>query len=492
MSKNLVELLKGLEYELVQGNINQQITNICYDSRKCKTQDLFVAVSGLVTDGHNYINQVVENGGKVIVLSKDIPLPYEVTAIKVADTRKALAIISANYYDNPSEKMKIVGITGTNGKTTTIHILKSVYEQAGYKVGLIGTIGATIGDKTIPCNNTTPESLDLQEILSRMVKENVEYCFVEVSSHALALDRVYGIKFYAGMFTNLSPDHLEFHKNMEDYYNTKKKLFYMTEKFNIINIDDPWGKKILEELKESSKEFFTFGINENADYKAENINYNSWGVRYNIVKDLLSREIVLKIPGKVNVYNSLTAISFALTDDIPYKTIFEGIKNIQGVRGRFENVFRNDDFQVIIDFAHTEDGLKEVITTLRPFTKGKIILVFGVYAPSIEEGRSKRLAMGKTAAEFADILFITSDNPKTQDQEAIIKEIKEGALSINLEREIFCYTDRKQAIEEAIIKAKKNDLVLITGKGHETAQIIGNIAVPFNEKEIVLNAVNKK
>ena len=491
MSKILEKLLSGLNFELIKGDINQNISTVSYDSRQCIDQSVFVAITGLVADGHDFISNGIKNGAKVIVLSREIDLPEGITVIKVEDTRKALAVIGANFYDNPSEKMRVVGITGTNGKTTTIHILKSIYEKAGFKTGLIGTIGASVGDMTIPCKNTTPESLDLQHILFQMAQEGVEYCFMEVSSHALGLDRVFATKFYGAMYTNLSPDHMEFHKDMEDYYNTKKKLFFMSDKFNLINVDDLWGRRLLTELKDFEKNLITYSVKEDSDYQASSIEYSVSGVKYELKYSDTSGEITLNLPGKVNVYNSLTAAAFALTDNISFSDVSAGIKNVPGVKGRFETAFRKDDFQVIIDFAHTEDGLKEVITSLRPFTKGKIVLVFGVYAAPGKAGRDKRLAMGSTASEFADILFVTSDNPKTQDPGTIIEEIIEGVKSFNDKKEIYSFIDRQEAIENAINIAGEKDLVLITGKGHETAQVIGNEAVPFNEKEIVLNSILK-
>lgn len=489
--KILKELLKDIEYQLINGHLDNEISGIFYDSRNCIEESLFIAVPGMSVDGHNFISQAIKGGAKTIIVSQDVKVAENITLIKIKDPRKSMAILGRNFYDNPSTKMKVVGITGTNGKTTTIHILKSIYENAGYKVGLIGTIGASIGETTIPCNNTTPESIDLQRILAVMVSQRVDYCFIEVSSHALALDRIYGTTIYAAMFTNLSPDHMEFHKDMEDYYNTKKKLFLIPEKFNIINIDDPWGKRLFEELKESNSSLHTFGLEAQANFIGKNIEYTPFGIKYEIQGPKVSGKVSLKIPGKVNVYNSLTAASFALTDNIPFHIVSEGIGKIKGVKGRFETVYKNDNYQVVIDFAHTEDGLKEVISSLRLFTKGRIILVFGVYAPSEDKGREKRLAMGRVASEYADILIVTSDNPKNQDPEFIIKEIIEGIKSFNNDKIIYSYSDRKEAIEKAISMVLKDDLILIAGKGHESAQIIGNVAVPFNEKEIVLETVEK-
>lgn len=491
MVKKLGDLLQGINYKVVKGNLDKSISGIFYDSRKCKNDSLFIAIPGLVVNGHDFIAQAIENGATTLVVSEEISVPETITVIKTIDTRKAMAVLGSNYNDNPSSKMKVVGITGTNGKTTTIHILKSIYENAGYKVGLIGTIGASIGSKNIPCNNTTPESLDLQGILAEMVSQKVDYCFMEVSSHALALDRVYGIKFYAAMFTNLSPDHMEFHKNMEDYFNTKKKLFSMSENFNIINKDDSWGQRLFEDLQNSYCPSYTYGILGKGTFQAEDIDYTSTGVKYKILSPIDSGEISLNLPGKVNVYNSLTAASFALTDKISIFDVVEGTNKVLGVKGRFETVYQDEELHVVIDFAHTEDGLKEVISSLKPFTKGKIILVFGVYAPSKERGRDKRLSMGKVAGEFADVVVVTSDNPKNQDPEFIIKEIIEGIKSFDNTKKVFSYADRKEAIEKAIKISGKNDLVLIAGKGHESAQIIGNRAVALNEKEIALDAVIK-
>lgn len=487
--KTLKGLLKDIDYEIINGQLDHKVSGIFYNSKYCTKDSLFIAVPGMSVDGHNFISQAIEGGAKTIVVSRDVKVTENITVIKIKNTRKSMAILGKNFYNNPSAKIKVVGITGTNGKTTTIHILKSIYEKAGYKVGLIGTIGACIGETTIPSNNTTPESIDLQRILAQMVSEGVDYCFIEVSSHALALDRVYGTNIYGAMFTNLSPDHMEFHKDMKDYYETKKKLFLMSKNINIINIDDFWGKRLYEELKNAKVSLYSFGLENQGNFKGKNIDYTSLGVKYEIQGPKVSGRISLNIPGKVNVYNSLTAASFALTDNIPFEIVSEGIREVKGVKGRFETVYKDENFQVVIDFAHTEDGLKEVISSLRQFTKGRIILVFGVYAPSEDKGREKRLAMGRVASEYGDILIVTSDNPKNQDPEFIIKEIIEGIKTIDKYKNIYSYSDRKEAIEKALEMVSKDDLILIAGKGHESAQIIGNVAVPFNEKEIVLKTI---
>ena len=489
VKKTIRELLQGLEYKVGKGSLDDEISGISCDSRATEKDNIFVAISGFAVDGHDYIPQAIESGAKCIIAEKELEIPRDFCLIVVEDSRKALAVISSRYYGLPSARMKVVGITGTNGKTTTIHILKSIYENLGNNVGLIGTIGASIGNEKIACKNTTPESLELQKILSVMADNKVDYCFMEVSSHALGLNRVFGTNFSSALYTNLSPDHLEFHKDMEDYFQTKKKLFYMTEKYNIINCDDLYGKRLLDNLSSAKAKSITYGINEKADINARNIKYFPERVSFVLVTPKGEIEINLNLPGKVNVYNCLAASAYAYADGISLQEIAQGIGKLIEVKGRFETVYQDEDWRVIIDFAHTEDGLKEVLESVRPFVRGRVLLVFGVYAAPGIKGRSKRLAMGKTAALYADYSIITSDNPKNQDPQEIINEIIEGASEIG--SNFISLIDRAEAIAEAVRIARKDDLILITGKGHETAQLIGDIAVPFNEKNIVLEEISK-
>ncbi len=491
MKMDLKRLFDGVNIDKTSGSLNLEINNISYDSRSCGPGSLFVAIKGAEADGHDYIDQAIENGANVIVVEKNVKITDNATYIKVRNTRFALALISANYFSNPAKKMKLVGVTGTNGKTTTIHLLNEIYKAAGYKTGMIGTIGANVAGNEIPLTNTTPESYELQKILAQMAEKEIDYCFIEVSSHALVLNRVAGLNFHGAIYTNLSPDHMEFHNNMEDYYLAKRKLFRMTDNLNIINSDDYWGSKILKEENNLKGKKYTYAIETEADFKALNHSYFLQNVEYDLLSKKHSGRLKVNLPGQINIYNSLGAAAFALTDGLSFNQVKEGLARVEGVKGRFEQVYRDDEIQVMIDFAHTEDGLKETVLSLKPFFPGRVILVFGVYAPPGLAGRSKRLAMGKTAAEYADYLIVTSDNPKKQNQEEALAEILEGIKSFDDKVNYRTFVDREEAIENAIKISGSGDLVLLTGKGHERAQIIGTEAIPFNEKEIVLKAISK-
>lgn len=491
MKMDLKKLFEGVNIDKSSGSLDLEIDNIAYNSTLCKPGSLFVAIKGAEADGHDYIEDAVANGARVIVVEKNIKISDKETYIKVKNTRIALALLSANFFDKPAKKMKLVGVTGTNGKTTTIHLLNKIYETAGYKTGMIGTIGANIAGQEISLDNTTPESYELQKILAQMAEKELDYCFLEVSSHALALNRVYGLNFHGAIYTNLSPDHMEFHHNMEDYYLAKRKLFRMSDNLNIINSDDYWGNKILMEESEIRGKIITYGLEDKASFKATNNEYSLKQVEYDLLNDNFSGRLRLNLPGQVNIYNSLAAASFALADGLSFAQVKEGLARVEGVKGRFEQVYQDDEIKVIIDFAHTEDGLKEILLALKPFFSGRVILVFGVYAAAGEAGRPKRLAMGRTAAEYADYLVVTTDNPKKQNQEDILAEIVEGIKSFDNQTSYRTFIDRKEAIEHAIKISGPGDLLLLTGKGHERAQVVGTEAIPFNEKEIVLKAISK-
>ncbi len=490
MNKTLGELLTGISYELLQGSLTTTIKSIAYDSRKVNKGTLFVAIPGFTSDGHNYIPQAVSSGAICVITERRINAEPGVTIILVESSREAMAVLAANFYDHPSKKCKVIGITGTNGKTTSIYILKSIYESAGHKVALIGTIGASIAGEDIQINNTTPESTDLQYLYSEMVKKKAEYCFIEVSSHALSLQRVHQTFFSGAIFTNLSPDHLEFHKDMEDYFQAKKKLFPAKGKCNIINNDDPYGRMLIRELLEKKSNVITYGIQNVSDVMASDIGYFYNKTVFTLQTPIGSKRVTCKLPGDYNLYNCLTAAAWAFADGRSLEEIVFGIEHVEGVKGRFETAYEDEELRVIIDFAHTEEGLKKVISAVREFAGGNIILVFGVYvAGSGENGQYKRYNMGKIAGEYADYVVITSDNPKDQDPVMIIDQITKG---VKQETNAYqSYVDRKEAIEKAIAIASPGDVILITGKGHETSQVIGGKEVPFNEKEIVLSAIDK-
>ncbi|MDT8716623.1 UDP-N-acetylmuramoyl-L-alanyl-D-glutamate--2,6-diaminopimelate ligase [Clostridium sp. 19966] len=476
----LSELLNGIDYKVISGNVGLDINNIQYNSRLVGKNDAFFCITGYNTDGHIYAKSAVENGAAVIICEKKVDVGSHVLLVQVADCRKALAVAGANYYENPAKKMKIIGITGTNGKTTTTYMIKSVLEKAGYKTGLIGTIANYIGDKKIHSERTTPESLELQKLFYEMVQQNVKYCIMEVSSHSLELNRVYGVKFDYGIFTNLTQDHLDFHKTFENYYNAKLKLF-KNSKMSIINIDNEYGKRVYEDTENDK---ITYGI-ENATVTAKNIKMYSRGADFTINYDGVKKDVTIFIPGMYNVYNSLAAIAVALKENISLENIEKGLKDTQ-VPGRCELVTKDYDlgYDIIIDYAHTPDGLENILKTAREFTKGRLISLFGCGG---NRDKSKRPIMGKIGSELSDISIITSDNPRDEEPMEIIKDILQGVNGEHLTIE-----NRREAIEKAISIAGKGDVIVIAGKGHEDYQIFkNNQIIHFDEREIVKEILEK-
>ncbi|SES69978.1 UDP-N-acetylmuramoylalanyl-D-glutamate--2,6-diaminopimelate ligase [Natronincola peptidivorans] len=485
----LSTLIKGLDFIEIKGDINKEISSIAYDSRKVIENSVFVAISGYREDGHAYINEAIKKGASAIILEKDIAIEgNNITILKVQNSRKALAKISSNYYHNPSDSLNIVGITGTNGKTSITYLVKSIFEQTNRPTSLIGTIGSVIGDQITENKNTTPESLELQRTFSEILKYNIETCIMEVSSHALSLHRVAACSFNTGVFTNLTPDHLELHKSMDEYFNAKAELFKMTKDYNVVNADDEYGIKLIKRIKNYETKLITYGIENKADIYATDIRYSVEGVKYVANTPKGSIDIHVNIPGTIYVYNSLAAIACAYCNNIDLIDIQKGINAVKYIKGRFEIVPTGKDYTVIIDFAHTEDALEKALTTIKQFAKGRIILVFGVYAPGAESGKGKRRGMGKVAAKYADLSIVTSDNPKRDNPELIIADITESIEEEN--GDYVAIIDRKKAIRYAIENSRKDDVILIAGKGHETTQIIGDEAIPFNEKEIVIELVS--
>ncbi|HCO73570.1 MAG TPA: UDP-N-acetylmuramoyl-L-alanyl-D-glutamate--2,6-diaminopimelate ligase, partial [Clostridium sp.] len=348
------EILKGSTYTVLSGDESIEINDPQYDSRKIKCGDMFFAIGGFNVDGHNFISKAIENGAKAVVVEKDVTLVEGITFIKVESGRRALAIAASNFYNNPSKKMKIIGITGTNGKTTSAFMLKGILEAKGYKVGLIGTIANYIGNKEIHTEKTTPESLELQKLFKDMVDSDIDYCVMEVSSHSLDLDRVYGIEFSQGIFTNLTQDHLDFHKTFENYFNAKSKLFKIC-KHSVVNVDDSYGVKLLEKI---NSRVTTYSIEKESDLKGTDINLESTGIIFNLKGNEKTYKVQLPIPGRYNVYNALGCIGAALDEGIDMDTIVEGLSKVT-VPGRCENLTlgMNLGFQVIRDYSHTPDSL---------------------------------------------------------------------------------------------------------------------------------------
>lgn len=472
----LLDLLKGVDYELLEGTVEKEVNHIQYDSRKVNEGDLFVCLTGFEVDGHDYANKAIEAGAKVVLCEKKIDIKSEgVTVLLVNEGRKALATMSANYYGHPTKALKLIGVTGTNGKTTTVYLLKSMLEKAGKKVGLVGTIANYIGENKLKSERTTPESLELQKLFKDMVDANCEYCVMEVSSHSLQLDRVYGCEFEVGIFTNLTRDHLDFHKSFDNYYNAKFKLFERS-KASVINVDDDYGYRVLKDVEKlENKEIKTYSIKNNSDFKASDLMLKEGDIHFKINGE----EFNSVLPGEYNVYNALGAVGAMSILGISNESIRKGLLDVV-VPGRCERIGYKYDipYDIIIDFAHTPDGLKNILETLKGFTKNRLIAVYGCGG---DRDKVKRAELGRIGTELADLAIITSDNPREEDPMAIIKEIVAGITKSNY----LAIENRVEAIKLALGMAEEGDVVVLAGKGHENYQITNEGVIHFDEREVV-------
>ncbi len=475
------KILLGLEYEILQkGKDMINYTGLEYDSRKIKEGNIFVALEGAVVDGHNYIKQAVEKGAKGVLVSKKIDLEFPVEYIYVKDLRKNLGKIASNFYDYPQEKIKIVGITGTNGKTTSTYLLETILGEEN--VARIGTVEYKIGKEIIEAQNTTPESLDIVKICKKAVERGLKYLVMEVSSHALSLGRVDMLKFDIASFTNLTLDHLDYHKNMESYFEAKRKLFTMLkeEGKNSINIDDLYGEKLYNEFGG-----YSYSLNKKADITGEILEFHSDGqlVRLNILGDIF--EIKLSILGRYNLYNVLGVIGMAMQLGLDKKSIVENLKNVKGAPGRFELVNCGQDYVVVVDYAHTGDALENILKSINELKKARVITIFGCGG---DRDPSKRPVMGEIAQRLSDIAILTSDNPRTEEPHKIIEDVLKGMNGDNY----IVEEDREMAIVKAIEMAQKDDIILIAGKGHETYQILGREKIHFDDREIARREIIKR
>ena len=483
---DLKQVLKDLSYTLIQGSLDTIIIGVEYDSRAVKKQSLFVAIEGYATDGHKYIEVAIENGASTIILEKtfDYRSFPDVTFIEMANTRRGLAQISSNFFGNPGQDITVFGVTGTNGKTSITYLLKHILKNIGSKVGVVGTIENQIDEAIVPSKVTTPESRDLQYLLRRIVNEGCNYCVMEASSHALYLDRVYGVPFSAGIFTNLTQDHLDFHDSLESYLEAKKILFHSLKEdgFAIINFDDPASESI---LKDYQGKYVTYGIHKSCDFRAENIVMDLFGTRYTLNYNGHKLTVHLKLIGEFSIYNSLGAITTALTYGLPADKVLEGVSQVT-VNGRFQLVDGAKDFAVVVDYAHTPDGLLNVLQTGRKLTTGRVIGVFGCGG---DRDKKKRPIMGRIGGENSDIVIITSDNPRTEDPDSIIDMIEVGVQEVN--NNYYKIENRKEAIKKAIEIARKDDIIIIAGKGHEDYQILGKTKYPFSDVKIAKKILEK-
>jgi UDP-N-acetylmuramoyl-L-alanyl-D-glutamate--2,6-diaminopimelate ligase len=464
------------------------IREIAYDSRKVKAGDMFVAIRGTSADGHRFIDDAIAAGAVAILVDDDAARPDSlfmhegVVKIVVADTRRALAQISSNFYGRPSEKLTLVGVTGTNGKTTTTHLVRGILESNNQATGLIGTIEYRIGKKSLPATHTTPESLELNGLLKDMVQEGCSAAVMEVSSHALALHRVDGLRFSAGVFTNLTQDHLDFHQTMDGYFAAKKRLFdgLSPTSAAIVNRDDPYGMQMVASVQ---GKVITYGTGEGADVRGTDIAMDIRGTRVVVEHAGTSAEVRSSLTGKFNVENILASFATGVGLGISYETIARGIGTVSSVRGRFEQIVSPDGWTAVVDYAHTPDALQHCLRTIRevlPPGKGhRVITVFGCGG---NRDRGKRPMMGRIASELSDITFITSDNPRLEDPATIIDEVMAGVIK---GKEVHTEPDRRGAIRAALNLAVAGDVVLVAGKGHETYQVIGAVREPLDDMEEV-------
>ncbi|WP_228108713.1 UDP-N-acetylmuramoyl-L-alanyl-D-glutamate--2,6-diaminopimelate ligase [Terrisporobacter petrolearius] len=473
----LEDLLKDIEIILLSGPKDVEIKGLEYDSRNVKEGDLLVCINGANVNGHKFIESAKAKGAVAFVIEEDVQKDDNLTYIKVRSTNEVISTLGRNFYKNPSEKIQLIGVTGTNGKTSVSSFLKDILSQ-DEKCGFIGTIGIFDGKNNYLNKNTTPNNIEIQKSLNNMINNDCKYCTMEVSSHALALKRVENMKYKIGIFTNLTEDHLDFHKTFENYRKAKESLFYMTTSANIINIDDINGRIILDNIKTLGVPYYTYGINYGATFRAKDVKlYEDKTVFTLHGPNDFQREVSLNMVGQFTVYNCLAVICACYILNMDVDEIVNRISILKGVNGRFEKVENNKDIHVFVDYAHTPDALDNVLNSIKDFAKKRIITVFGCGGNREKE---KRPLMGKIAQEYSDIAIITSDNPRYEEPNEIIKDI---LIGIDREKENYVVIlDRKDAIKEAINMAKEGDVVLIAGKGHENYQIIKDEIVEFDDK----------
>ena len=482
----LNKLLECLEYDVVQGTDEAEVTTLVNDSRKVEEGSVFVCISGAVSDGHKFAADVAAKGAAAVVVEKDVEVPEDVPVIRVPDTRYALALMSAAYFGYPAEKLKIIGITGTKGKTTTTYMIRSILEGVGHKVGLIGTIEAIIGDEKIPAANTTPESFTIHQYFARMVEEGCDSVVMEVSSQGLMLHRTAGIPFEIGIFTNLGKDHIgpNEHKDFEDYKRCKAMLFQQC-RLGIANVDDKYFHDI---FKNATCKVETFGFSKDADLRAENVQLVSrpgyLGVAYHVA-GLMDFDVEIDIPGTFSVYNSLTAIAVCRHFGVPVEKIKEALKKAK-VKGRIEMIKVSDEFTLMIDYAHNAMSLESLLTTLKEYHPKRLVCLFGCGG---NRSKDRRYEMGEVSGRLADLTIITSDNPRFEEPQAIIDDIKTGIGRTDGKYVEIC--DRKEAIKYAIQHGQPGDVIVLAGKGHEDYQEIKGVKYPMDERVLIAEVLEE-
>ena len=490
----LLAALRGQVEVLEQrGDTSRPVHAIADDSRAVTRGTLFVAVKGERVDGHEFVEQAIKAGAVAVIAQSPVTSGSLAFAV-VTDSRKALGLLGSRFHGDPSARLKMIGVTGTNGKTTTTYLCKALLEGIGRRVGLIGTVGYQIGQETLPASHTTPGALDLQELLAKMVESGLTSAVMEVSSHALALDRTAGCEYDVAVFTNLTQDHLDFHHTMDEYFETKLRLFTglaggkKVGKRALVNVDDPRGNAIRTACPVP---VWGYAIRSQADLKAERVRLSLSGTTFTAATPAGSFTVESRLVGEHNVYNLLGAIGVALHDGATSDQICEATAHITNVPGRFERVSSGQDFTVVVDYAHTEDALLRLLAAAQALKTGRIITVFGCGG---DRDRGKRAKMGRAAVEYSDVVILTSDNPRTEDPMAILREVEVGVREA-LERrghvQYHSVPDRREAIGAAIREAHRGDMVLIAGKGHKDYQIIGTQKFHFDDREVAREAIQQ-
>lgn len=489
--KRLKDILQGVNVRSIDGSVNISITGAADDSKVVKDGFIFVAVKGVSADGHNFIKEAIEKGAKIIVAQDDFTNTSDmkdITKVLVNDSRKASAEIAHNFYGRPSDKARVIGITGTNGKTTVSYLCESVFKEAGYSTGVIGTINYRYGLRQIPATNTTPGALKLTEMMNYMVANGANYIIMEVSSHSLEQERVWAIDFKTAVFTNITPEHLDYHKNMQEYKRAKGMLFKNLAKHAtaVLNTDDEFGKELVGAYCLPAGEAgnmplqLKYGFSSDADIRPEKFFLTSAGIEAVVITPKGNIKLRSRLVGKFNLYNILAAVGVGCAEGIELEKIKSGIEALKFVPGRLERVICSQPFDVYVDYAHTDDALKNVLTAVKELAPGRIITLFGCGG---DRDRAKRPRMARVASELSDYVVITTDNPRSEDPKIIAEEIA-GGIPKNKAGNSFIVLDRQDAIKKAIGLAKEGDIVLLAGKGHETYQIFKNMIQPFDDKEV--------
>lgn len=486
----LKQLLAPLLLKQFDGEGDVEITSLVIDSRRVEPGSLFIALRGTQVDGHQFIEQAIANGASALLVEQ--PTEAEIPVIVVPDTRRAMAVLAAHFYQYPTERLRLIGVTGTNGKTTTTHLIRRLLQDAGQETGLIGTIAMEIGNRTYPVINTTPEVIDLQAAFHKMCEENCEYAVIEASSHALDMGRTRGCAFHIAVFTNLTQDHLDYHQSMDAYRQAKGLLFSQLgnhyasqieqQSFAVLNRDDPAAEFY---SRMTPAQVVTYGLSTEADVRATDVQITAAGTSFILETFKGSVEIALRLVGKFNVYNALAAAAVALIEGLSLTQIKESLQAVSGVPGRFESVQAGQPFSVIVDYAHTPDSLENTLRTIHEFARGRVWTIIGCGG---DRDRSKRPLMARAAVEQSDYTVLTSDNPRTEDPEAILADMQAGLTNLPSDR-FTTIVDRREAIQYAVENMKANDILLIAGKGHETYQEIQGKRYDFDDRLVAKEAI---